>query len=76
MPSENAIEKQVEHVNKMLEPVYRKLNLKFDKTTERVVVKVINTETNEIVREIPTEETRDFLAKIMEQAGILVDKES
>lgn len=42
--------------------------------TEAVMVKVINTETDEIIREIPPEEILDMVAKMWELAGILVDK--
>lgn len=42
--------------------------------TEAVMVKVIDTETDEIIREIPPEKILDMVAKMWELAGILVDK--
>ena len=38
------------------------------------MVKVINSETNEVIREIPPEKILDLVAKMWELAGILVDE--
>ena len=38
------------------------------------MVKVINEETGEIIREIPPEKILDMVAKMWELAGILVDR--
>jgi flagellar protein FlaG len=38
------------------------------------MVKVINSDTNEIIREIPPEKTLDLVAKMWEMAGIIVDE--
>ena len=38
------------------------------------MVKVINEDTNEVIREIPPEQILDMVAKMWELAGILVDK--
>lgn len=42
--------------------------------TKQIMVKVINSESNEIIREIPPEKSLDFLAKIWERAGLIVDE--
>lgn len=42
--------------------------------TEKIMVKVIDERTDEIIREIPPEEILNMVAKIWELAGILVDK--
>ena len=38
------------------------------------MVKVVDTETKEVVREIPSEKILDILANILEMAGLLVDE--
>lgn len=45
-----------------------------DEPTHRVSIKVIDRVTDEIIREIPPEESLDVLAKIWELAGLLVDE--
>lgn len=42
--------------------------------TEKIMVKVIDEETNEIIREIPPEQILNMVAKMWELAGILVDE--
>ncbi|MNP87072.1 flagellar protein FlaG [compost metagenome] len=42
--------------------------------THQILVKVLNKETGELIREIPPEKTLDLVAKMMEIAGILIDE--
>lgn len=42
--------------------------------TKEIMVKVMNTDTGQVIREIPPEKTLDFVAKLWEMAGILVDE--
>ena len=46
----------------------------FHDKTHRVTIKLVNKETNEVVKEIPAEKTLDLIAKAWEMAGILVDE--
>lgn len=50
------------------------LDFSVHKSTKQIMVKVLNTDTGEVIREIPPERTLDFLAKVWERAGILVDE--
>lgn len=42
--------------------------------TNRIIIKLVDRETQEVIKEIPPEKTLDLLAKRMELAGVLVDK--
>lgn len=42
--------------------------------TNRITIKLIDKETQEVIKEIPPEKTLDLLAKRMELAGVLVDQ--
>ena len=44
--------------------------------TNRVTVKIKDSETGKIIKEIPSEESLDLAAKIMEMAGLLIDEKS
>ena len=50
------LEETVSDANKVMESMDRSLQFSVDKGTERIVVKVIDDSTGEIVREIPPEE--------------------
>lgn len=42
--------------------------------TNRVVIKIVDKESKEVLKELPPEKTLDMIAKIWEMAGILVDE--
>lgn len=44
------------------------------KATNTITFKVLDRDTGEVLREIPPEKILDLLAKMMEMAGIIVDK--
>ena len=53
----------------------RRLDFQVDKDTQRIVVKVIDTETDKVIKEIPPEQLVQLAAKIQEMVGLLVDEE-
>jgi flagellar protein FlaG len=53
----------------------RRLDFKIDEATNRIMIKVIDTETNKVVKEIPPEQLVRLAAKIQEMVGLLVDEE-
>lgn len=42
--------------------------------TNRVMIKLIDKDTREVIKELPPEKTLDMIAQCLEQAGILVDE--
>ena len=42
--------------------------------TNRIMIKIVDKETKEIIKEFPPEKTLDMIAKVWEMAGILVDE--
>jgi uncharacterized FlaG/YvyC family protein len=53
----------------------RRIDLRVDEETNRVVVKVIDTKTDKVIKEIPPEQILHLAAKIQEMIGLLVDEE-
>lgn len=45
-----------------------------DEKTNRISIKMIDEQTNEVIKEIPPEKSLEMLAKVWELAGILVDE--
>ncbi len=54
--SKTELDKAVERANDIGQLLKRKLNFSIDEATERVVVKVIDEETGEVVRQVPPSE--------------------
>ncbi len=72
--SEKEVIGAIESANKAFSEIYRRFEFSIHEKTKQIMVKVIDTETNEIIREIPPEKVLDMVATIWEMAGILVDE--
>lgn len=64
----------IEQAIKSLEGPQTSLEISVHEKTHDIMVKVLNRETGELIREIPPEKTLDLVAKMMEIAGILIDE--
>ena len=42
--------------------------------TNRVMIKIVDKDTREVIKEFPPEETLDMIAKVWELAGIMIDE--
>lgn len=68
------IDAAVDKANKVLFKNNSHLQFRIHDKTNEVMVKIIDDETGEVLREIPPEKMLDLVAKIWEIAGILVDE--
>jgi flagellar protein FlaG len=66
--------KSVEQANKALEGTNRRFEYSVHEETNTIMVKVIDGETDELIREIPPEKILNLIAKLWELAGIIVDE--
>lgn len=64
----------IERTNKALTGGNRNFEFSIHEATKEIVVKVIDTDTNEVIREIPNQKILDMVAKMWELAGIFVDE--
>lgn len=53
---------------------HTRLSFKYHEDTNRISITVTDSDTDEVIREIPPEKTLDMLAKAWEMAGLLVDE--
>lgn len=53
---------------------HTQLSFKYHEDTNRISITVTDSDTDEVIREIPPEKTLDMLAKAWEMAGPLVDE--
>ena len=68
----DGIRKAVEKLNKNMPQSEAVFGI--HESTKRVMIKIVDKETKELIREDPAEETLDMIAKAWELAGILVDE--
>lgn len=72
--SEQQLIKAIERAIKAVQGQSTQLEFSIHDQTRRILVKVMNKDTGEIIREIPPEKSMDLLVKLWEMAGILVDE--
>lgn len=72
--SERVVIDAIEKANKAISGINTKFEFSIHKKTKEIMVKVIDSDTNQVIREIPPEKMLDLVAKIWEMAGILVDE--
>ena len=71
--TESVISRYVDSVNQALYPSFFRLNVGVHEPTNRITVQVIDTNTDEVVREVPPESRLDVIAKMQEFVGLLFD---
>lgn len=72
--AEQQLIQTIERAVKALQGPETTLDVSVHEKTRDIMVKVLNKDTGEIIREIPREKTLDLVAKMMEIAGIIVDE--
>lgn len=68
------VEESVEHLNRELKSMETNLRFSIHKKTKQIMVKIVDTNTSEVIREIPSEKILDMVAAMMERAGLFLDK--
>jgi len=68
------LEAAVEQTNKLLLGRDDRFEFKVHERTGRIMVKLIDKETDEVIKEIPPEKILDLVASIWDLVGILVDE--
>lgn len=78
--SRSSDDKQREQIKKSVEELNKNINKQTEakfgihEETKRVTIKIVDKETQEVIREVPPEKTLDMIAKVWELAGLLVDE--
>ncbi|MCL5046377.1 MAG: flagellar protein FlaG [Actinobacteria bacterium] len=70
---EAAVAQAAERLNKLAEAFSTQLRFSVHRATNEILVKVINSKTGEIIREIPPEKILDAVAQMQETLGLLFD---
>ena len=75
-PTDDEVKAAINQANKRAKSVFGHANAEFSyhEATKRISVKIVDKDTNEVIREIPPEKTLDMISKMWELAGIVVDE--
>jgi flagellar protein FlaG len=71
---EARVKSAVKFANSQMKHARTRCEFSYHEQTNRVSIKVIDKDTQEVIREIPPEETLEMVEKMWELAGILVDE--
>jgi flagellar protein FlaG len=79
MPAESGqeLEETVEELNQMVQSVRRNLQFSIDKESGRTVIKVIDSDSEEVIRQIPPEEVLALarrLVDMVEEPGVIIQE--
>lgn len=72
--SPEKVKSAISEINKKIRPTHTQCEFKYHEETKRISITVRDSDTNEVIKEIPPEKTLDMIAKSLELAGILVDE--
>ena len=76
VPSAGELKKALEEVEKAVAPMAQSLQFSLDKDSGRTVVKVMDTDTNEVIRQIPTEEVLAISKAVDKLKGLLIKQQA
>lgn len=71
---EEQLIRTIEKAVKSLQGPETTLDISIHEKTREIMVKVLNKDTGDVIREVPPERTLDLVASMMEIAGILIDE--
>ena len=74
--SAEQLEKAVSQLNEHMQQGQHSLRFSTDEVSGRTVVRVVDTETDEVIRQIPSEEMLAVIHHVRELASLSVDKEA
>lgn len=74
VPSREELTGAINQLNGYLEETHRGLRFSIDDDSGRTVVKVVDTETDEVIRQIPSEEMLAVIRHFSEMTGKLFDE--
>lgn len=75
-PSPQQLAKAIDQIKRVVEPVAQNLQFSIDGESGRTVVRVIDTQTNEVIRQIPSEEIMAIDRALSKLQGLLLHRKA
>lgn len=72
-PSESTIRQAISDINKKINP-NTIAEYGYHEKTNRVTIKIVDKDTDKVIKEFPADETLDMIAKVWELAGMFLDE--
>lgn len=72
-PAPAQVEQAVRSISKAIQPISRNLHFSIDEATGHTVVRVVDTETGNLIRQIPTQEALDIARVLDRMQGLLLN---
>jgi flagellar protein FlaG len=73
-PSLEDVEKALAQVNDLAKSLSRKLNFSYDERIEKIIVRVMEGDSEKVIRQIPPEEMIRLSLKMEEMIGMLINQ--
>lgn len=73
-PNTDYLKKAIEEMNRKINNTNEEAVFGVHEDTNRIMIKIVDKDTKEIIKEFPPEKTLDMIAKVWEMAGLLVDE--
>lgn len=74
VPSKNTVDSVMSEAKQKMRMTKTRCEYSYDELTKRVSISVFDKDTDELIREVPPEESLEMLQKMWELAGIIVDE--
>lgn len=72
--SDQQLIKAIDRAIKAMQGRHTALDVSVHEKTKTIMIKVLDSDTGDVIREIPPEKSLDFIARIWELAGLVVDE--
>lgn len=72
--SKEEMEQGLEQLNEAMKTFNENLKFKLHEKADRMKVEVVDTQKDEVIKEIPSEEMLDMIGRIREMVGLIVDE--
>lgn len=73
VPSESTVKQAISDINKKINP-NTVAQYGYHEDTNRVTIKIVDKDSDKVIKEFPAEETLDMIAKVWELAGMILDE--
>jgi uncharacterized FlaG/YvyC family protein len=73
-PLDMDIESTIKNLNTLSKNFNEKVQFSLHEKTNRIIIKVVNSDTNEVVREIPSRYSIKLLEHVQEYLGLFIDE--
>ncbi len=71
---EDDMKQAIEDANRRLKRMNRELRYSVHKKTNQLLIKIVDSKSDEVIMEIPREKSLDNLARVLELSGVFVDE--